>query len=76
MSRHTPDRAQQLAHRGDHHDLAGFARGPKAFMVLAQSRVAADGVENRHSERLAQASVAERDCGLPEKTRFLPDLPQ
>src|SRR6266851_9025305 len=62
MSRHAPDRGQQLAHRRDHRDLAGFACGPKAFIVLTQPRVAADGVENHHPERLAQASVSERNC--------------
>ncbi len=40
MCRHAPDRGQQLAHRRDHRDFAGFVRSPKAFIVLTQSRVA------------------------------------
>jgi hypothetical protein len=62
MSRHAPDGGQQLAHRRDHRDLAGFARGPKPLIVLTQPRIAADGAENHHPERLAQSSVPERDC--------------
>ena len=61
MSRNAPDGGQQLAHRRDHRDLARFARGPKAFVILAQPRIASHRVENHHPERLAQPSVTERD---------------
>jgi hypothetical protein len=67
MSRHAPDGGQQLAHRRYHRDLAGFARGPKPLIVLSQPRIAADGVENHHTERLAQASVSERNCWTAEE---------
>jgi hypothetical protein len=76
MSRHAPDRSQQLTHRcDDHRDFAGFACGPKAFIVLTQPRVAAGGVENHHPERLAQAGVSERNCWTAREA-LLARLPQ
>src|SRR5712692_6277576 len=75
MSLHAPDGGQQLACRRDHRDLAGFARGPKALIVLTQPRIAADGVKNHHPERLAQAGVSERNCRTARKA-LLARLPQ
>jgi hypothetical protein len=62
MRGHAPNGSEQFAHGRDHRDLAGFARGPKPTIVLTQPRIATDGVENHHPERLAQASVSERNC--------------
>jgi hypothetical protein len=80
MSRHAPDGDQQLAHRRDDGDLSRLARGSKSFVILAQPRIAADGVENHHPERPTQASVSERNswtageallARLPSETRWL-----
>src|SRR5208283_345473 len=76
MSRHAPDRGQQLAHRRDHRDLAGFARGPKAFIVLTQPRIAPHAVENHHPERLAQARIPKRNCWTTGEAPLLPRLLQ
>jgi CoA:oxalate CoA-transferase len=54
---------------------AGFARGSKPLIVLTQPRIAADGVENHHPERLAQASVPERNCWIAGEVLFA-RLPQ
>jgi hypothetical protein len=62
MSSHAPYRCQQFLHRRDDSDLARFARGPKAFVILAEPRSASHGVENHHPERFAQPSVPERNC--------------
>src|ERR1700757_3738865 len=62
VSSHAPNRREQLSHRRDNGDLAGFARGPKPLIVLTLPRVAADGIDNHHTERLAQASVSEWNC--------------
>jgi hypothetical protein len=75
MSRHAPDRGQQLTHRRDHRDFAGFTHSPKALVILAQPGIAADGVENHHPERFAQACVSKRNCWTAGEA-LLSRLPQ
>jgi hypothetical protein len=51
VSSHAPNRCEQLSHSCDDGDLARFARGPKAFVILVQPRIASHGVENHHPNR-------------------------
>jgi hypothetical protein len=75
MSSHAPHRCEQLSHRRDNRDLARFTRRSKTSVVLAQPRIASHGVENHHPERLAQASVSERNCWTAGEA-LLARLPQ
>jgi hypothetical protein len=53
--------------------LPGFARGAKAFVILAQPRIASHGVQNHIQSALRSRALPNGIVGLPEKKRFFPD---
>jgi hypothetical protein len=69
MSRNAPDGGQQLAHRRDHRDLAGFARGPKWRSHGLHRTALRTTIQSAFRSRALPNGIV----GLPEKKRFFPD---